>query len=104
VEDRVNILARELGDVIGEVVAASPLVEAVREKARVEGYEMRVTLEAIIAFVTRGDSKHSPEKTTALVPVSKANQEYTANDRRFMRSLRIAADDVKTDGAHENVQ
>jgi hypothetical protein len=54
---------------------------------------MRVTLEAVVGFLSR-------EKGTALTKVStparllppQRSFEITANDRRFLRSLRIAAD------------
>jgi len=63
-DDVVNRFARELADAIAAAVAENPQVEACREKARAAGFEMKVTLEA------------------------------TANDRRFLRSLRIAADET----------
>jgi hypothetical protein len=94
-DDVVNRFARELADAIAAAVAENPQVEACREKARAAGFEMKVTLEAIVGFVNR-------TQTTALTKVSappRATQarrlfEVTANDRRFLRSLRIAADET----------
>ena len=91
--DDVNRFARELADAIAAAVADNPQVEACRERARAAGYEMRVTLEAVVGFLSR-------EKGAALTKVTTpARQlppqrtfEITANDRRFLRSLRIAAD------------
>jgi hypothetical protein len=91
--DDVNRFARELADAIAAAVADNPQVEACRERARAAGYEMRVTLEAVVGFLSR-------EKGTALTKVStparllppQRSFEITANDRRFLRSLRIAAD------------
>jgi hypothetical protein len=104
-DDVVNRFARELADAIAAAVAENPEVEACRERARTAGYEMKVTLEAVVGFVTRGQEQDKerdkgapvPAKVTAasraLVPRKAA--EMTANDRRFLRSLRIAADEVK---------
>ncbi len=47
-DDVVNRFARELADAIAAAVAESPQVEACREKARAAGFEMKVTLEAVI--------------------------------------------------------
>lgn len=97
-DDVVNRFARELADAIAAAVAESPQVEACREKARAAGFEMKVTLEAVVGFVSRS-------QTAALAKVAapakavrelqpKRTFEVTANDRRFLRSLRIAADET----------
>ena len=54
-DDVVNRLARELADAIAAAVADDPQVEACREKARAAGFEMKVTLEAVVGFVNRTD-------------------------------------------------
>src|SRR5687768_352010 len=56
-DDVVNRFARELADAIAAAVAENPEVEACRERARTAGYEMKVTLEAVVGFVTRGQDK-----------------------------------------------
>jgi hypothetical protein len=93
--DDVNRLARELADAIAAAVAQSPQVEACRERARAAGYEMRVTLEAVVGFATRekGGALTKVSTPARLVPAQRA-MEITANDRRFLRSLRIAADET----------
>jgi len=99
-DDVVNRLARELADAIAAAVADDPQVEACREKARVAGFEMKVTLEAVVGFVNRSSAT---EKGGAIVKVpasgkvsaAKRSLDMTANDRRFLRSLRIAADETK---------
>jgi len=105
-DDVVNRFARELADAIAAAVAENPEVEACRERARAAGYEMKVTLEAVVGFVTRTQDKAKgkdktavPAKVTAasraLVPRKAA--EMTANDRRFLRSLRIASEGNKVE-------
>lgn len=95
-EDVVNRLARELADAIAAAVASSPQVEACREKAREAGYEMKVTLDAVVGFASRGQQTQALARVAAparLVPVRRGF-EVTANDRRFLRSLRIAVDET----------
>src|SRR3982074_2679192 len=94
-DDVVSGCARELADAIAAAVAENPQVEACREKARAAGFEMKVTLEAVVGFVSRS-------QTAALTKVTapgraahpKRTLEVTANDKRFLRSLRIAADEA----------
>ena len=95
--DDVNRFARELADAIAAAVAGNPEVEACRERARAAGYDMRVSLEAVVGFASRDANR---EKGTKVAKVSTPARllppqrtfDITANDRRFLRSLRIAAD------------
>jgi hypothetical protein len=98
-DDVVNRFARELADAIAAAVAENPKVEACREKARAAGFEMKVTLEAVVGFVSRGQALEKPQsaaltKVAAVRPAPRRTFEVTANDRRFLRSLRIAADEA----------
>jgi hypothetical protein len=104
-DDVVNRFAKELADAIAAAVAEDPEVEACRERARAAGFEMKVTLEAVVGFLTRTPGQEKGEvaakvtaTTKALVP--RRAVEMTANDRRFLRSLRIAADDAKVEEAN----
>src|SRR6478609_5303391 len=97
-DDVVNRFARELADAIAAAVADNPQVEACREKARAAGFEMKVTLEAVVGFLSRGQSatltKVAAPARAARELQPRRNFEVTANDRRFLRSLRIAADET----------
>ena len=99
-DDVVNRMARELSDAIAAAVADDARVEAVRERARAAGFEMKVSLEAVIGFVNRTQpgalarTVQPPQK--ALPAVQQKRQfEVSANDKRFLRSLRIAADETQ---------
>ena len=92
-DDVVNRLARELSETIAAAVADDPRVEACREKARAAGYEMRVTLEAVIGFASRTAAGASAKSGKAAKARPVRPMEMSANDRRFLRSLRIAADE-----------
>jgi hypothetical protein len=101
-DDVVNRFARELADAIAAAVAESPQVETCRASAREAGFEMRVTLEAVVGFVNRTNGGAVTKITTParLLP-ARRNFDLTANDRRFLRSLRIGADEVKEEKAVE---
>jgi hypothetical protein len=97
-DEVVNRFARELADAIAAAVAENPQVEACREKARAAGFEMKVTLEAVVGFVSRSQTSASSALTKVAAPARvvqpRRSFEVTANDRRFLRSLRIAADET----------
>jgi hypothetical protein len=99
-DDVVNRMAKELSDAIAAAVAEDARVEACRERARAAGFEMRVSLEAVIGFVNRTQpgalartTAAAPQK--ALPPAQRRQFEISANDKRFLRSLRIASDETQ---------
>jgi hypothetical protein len=89
----VNQLARELTDAISASVADDARVEAIRERARAAGFDLRVTLEAVIGFINR--EKGAAAKASARKSAGRQAFEMSANDRRFLKSLRISADEVQ---------
>jgi hypothetical protein len=96
-DDVVNRFAKELADAIAAAVAANPEVEACRARAREAGFDMKVTLEAVVGFVNKANGTAVTKITTPtrlLLPASK-KFDLTTNDRRFLRSLRIQAEESK---------
>ena len=99
-DDVVNRFAKELADAIAAAVAENPQVEACRDRAREAGFEMRVTLEAVVGFLNRNNSGGNNSgvakiTTPARLLPAKRQFDLSANDRRFLRSLRIAGDEAK---------
>jgi hypothetical protein len=99
-DDVVNRFARDLADAIAAAVSNNAEVEACRDRARAAGYEMKVNLEAVVGFVNRAPAPEGqpvPAKVgaTARATVPRKPYEMTVNDRRFLRSLRIAAEEAK---------
>jgi hypothetical protein len=95
-DDVVNRFAKELADAIAAAVAENPQVEACRAKAREAGFDMRVTLEAVVGFVNRtAEGSVTKVATPARLLAARRAFDLTANDRRFLRSLRIGADEAK---------
>jgi hypothetical protein len=95
-DDVVNQLAKELADAIGAAVADNAKIEACRAKARDAGFDLRVSVEAVVGFVNRTSGAAVTRVTTParLLP-GKREYELTSNDRRFLRSLRISCDESK---------
>ena len=95
-DDVVNQLAKELADAIGAAVADNARIEACRAKARDAGFDLRVSIEAVVGFVNRTSGAAVTRVTTParLLP-GKREYELTSNDRRFLRSLRISCDESK---------
>jgi hypothetical protein len=91
---RVNQLARELTDAIAAAVGDDARVAACREKATAEGLDLRLSLEAVISFVNRSaaDQGDGAERPRSRKPPVRPF-EMSANDRRFLKSLRISADE-----------
>jgi hypothetical protein len=77
-------------------VAADPRVEACHEKAKASGYEMRVSLEAVIGFANRTSESELEKVGVAVEYAASVPKEIgmNSNDRIFLRSLRIAADEA----------
>jgi hypothetical protein len=94
-DDVVNRFAKELADAIAAAVAENARVEACREKAREAGFDMKVTLEAVVGFMNRNNGGVTKITTPARLLPAKRTFELTANDRRFLRSLRIQAEESK---------
>lgn len=97
-DDVQNRFARELADAVAAAVAQSADVERCRERARAAGYHLHLTLDATVGFAALAGQdavEPAPEATVASdeLPVF----EVSANDRRFLRSLRIAADEVNVE-------
>jgi hypothetical protein len=87
----VNQLARELTEAISAALSDDARVEACREKARAAGLDMRVSLEAVVGFANRAATAQ-PKGTPARKAV-RAPLEMSATDRRFLKSLRISAEE-----------
>ncbi len=101
-DDVVNRFAREVADAIAAAVSKSAEVEACRDRARAAGYEMKVNLEAVVGFVNRSQPVEGSTVAARVGAVARAvaprkPYEMTVNDRRFLRSLRIAPEEARVE-------
>ncbi|MGE0812585.1 MAG: hypothetical protein AB7O28_09960 [Vicinamibacterales bacterium] len=92
-DDVQNRLARELADAIAAAVAQDAGVERCRARAKAAGFHLHLNLEATVGFASVDGQGHAGSGE-AVEPAPLPAYEVTANDRRFLRSLRIAADEV----------
>lgn len=101
-DDVQNRFARELADAVAAAVAQSADVERCRARARAAGYHLHVTLDATVGFAALAG--HEAADATAVAADGPADElpafEVNANDRRFLRSLRIAADELNVEEAN----
>jgi hypothetical protein len=95
-DDVQNRLARELADAMAAAVAESAEVERCRERARAEGYVLKISLEATVGFSSADQPEDADEADDATPPPF----EISPDDRRFLRSLRIAADEAPVEEAN----
>jgi hypothetical protein len=91
----VNRFARELAEAIAAAVAHDPRVEACHANARAAGFEMRVSLEALVGFVSKASRTGEPRPQVHRPAAVERPLEMSASDRRFLRTLRIAADETR---------
>jgi hypothetical protein len=95
-------LARQLTEAMSDAVSRDPQVAAFREKARGAGYDLQVTLDARVAVVPlngaavvgRGVSDQPTPVQGVRGQSARPAMEMTASDRRFLKSLRISADET----------
>lgn len=95
-DDTMNRLAREMADAIAAAVNNDAQVQACRQRARSVGYDLQVSIEANIGFAPKTDGEARAAKVAKPTPPPQP-VEMTANDRRFLRSLRIAPDETKSE-------
>lgn len=100
-DDVQNRFARELAAAVAAAVAQSADVERCREQAKAAGFQLHLTLEASVGFAPlAGFETTGPGTESVLLPEELPAFEVSANDRRFLRSLRIAADEVNVEEAN----
>lgn len=93
-----NRYVRELIEAISAAVARDADVQAARARAKAAGFDIKVTLEALLNGTEPDESARARAAIVAPVrrptPAAPQTYEITAADRRFLRSLRIAADET----------
>lgn len=100
-DDAVNRYARELIEAINAAVTNDPAVRECRDRARAAGIELELSLEAVVGVKDGGGAAaDSATVTSSVIPgsrraaASRQAFEITPADKRFLRSLRIAAEEA----------
>ncbi|MBX4205262.1 MAG: hypothetical protein KW788_03730 [Candidatus Doudnabacteria bacterium] len=98
-DDICNKLAKEISVAIGDLVEKSAEIERIRERARKEGFEIKLSLEAEIGFITYTRVQKDPlgakagQKCLPPASSSDSSSEFNAPDKKWLRSLRISSGD-----------
>ena len=92
-DEDANRYARELLEAINAAIAESPEVQRCRARARAAGIELQLVLEAKGASATARRDSSMVVSGHRVSPASPKPSTITAADRRFLRSLRISADE-----------
>lgn len=87
---------KELGEAINESLAESDQIAEVISKIKAGGYDVFLVLEATIGFNKHEEEQPAGKPTLVKGNGSKNHPEFriTANDQKFLKSLRISTDDA----------
>lgn len=96
-DDRLKKLMQELGNAINEALSDSERIAESISEIRKEGYDVFLVLEATIGFNKRSAEDGSDPEDTELAPdlVEETEQSvnWTAQDEKFLRALKITIDE-----------
>jgi hypothetical protein len=94
VDPRLKHLMKELGDAINQTMSSSEPIAEVIERIKQEGYDIFLVLEATVGFSRKDDDEVASEQPAA-VSVGSGEPQFIMNaqDVRFLKSLRISAED-----------
>lgn len=87
-------MMKELGDAINHSLSDSDQIAEVISRIKAGGYDVFVVLEATIGFNQRDQDEAETETTAVNRSHSSADVEMTAQDVKFLKSLRISLDDA----------
>ena len=90
---------KELGDAINQTLANSDQIAEVISRIKAEGYDVFLVLEATVGYSQANGEGDAEDSEFPNLQVSVPQLTVTANDRRFLKSLRIAVDDQTQDKA-----
>jgi hypothetical protein len=83
---------KELGDAINETLANSDLIADVIARIKADGYDVFLVLEATVGF-NKKDGEESEDAENEVESSEPPELKITAQDLRFLKSLRITVDD-----------
>lgn len=97
-DDVYNAFAQKLSAAIAEAIADDFQIQELREQANRNGFDFKMSLEAVISFAQRVPPRKPGVALTRYDPrvnvKPRGVPETSANDKRFLRGLRIAADEA----------
>jgi len=94
-DDNLKQLMKELGAAINDALSESEEISEAIQNVRNAGYDVFLVLEATIGFNKRSKNDGGGEETTANgLKSGEMKLKVTAQDLKFLRSLKISIEDL----------
>lgn len=92
-DDNLKHLMKELGAAINDALSDSEDISEAIQNVRNAGYDVFLVLEATIGFNKRSKGEGAQENEAGLKP-GEMKLKVTAQDLKFLRSLKISVEDL----------
>ena len=93
-DDNLKQLMKELGAAINDALSESEDISEAIQNVRNAGYDVFLVLEATIGFNKRSKTESGEETSTAGLKSGEMKLKVTAQDLKFLRSLKISVEDL----------
>jgi len=93
-DDNLKQLMKELGAAINDALSESEDISEAIQNVRNAGYDVFLVLEATIGFNKRSKTDSSEEATAGALKSGEMKLKVTAQDLKFLRSLKISIEDL----------
>jgi len=93
-DDNLKHLMKELGAAINDALSESEEIGEAIQNVRNAGYDVFLVLEATIGFNRRSKSEGGEEPTGHALKKADMKLKVTAQDLKFLRSLKISVEDL----------
>jgi hypothetical protein len=93
-DDNLKQLMKELGAAINDALSDSEDISEAIQNVRNAGYDVFLVLEATIGFNKRSKSEGGEEATSHGLRSGEMKLKVTAQDLKFLRSLKISIEDL----------
>jgi 4-aminobutyrate aminotransferase-like enzyme len=93
-DDNLKQLMKELGAAINDALSESEDISEAIQNVRNAGYDVFLVLEATIGFNKRSKTEASEEATAGALKSGEMKLKVTAQDLKFLRSLKISIEDL----------
>jgi 4-aminobutyrate aminotransferase-like enzyme len=93
-DDNLKQLMKELGAAINDALSESEDISEAIQNVRNAGYDVFLVLEATIGFNKRSKSENGDEATANGLKSGEMKLKVTAQDLKFLRSLKISIEDL----------
>jgi 4-aminobutyrate aminotransferase-like enzyme len=93
-DDNLKQLMKELGAAINDALSDSEEISEAIQNVRNAGYDVFLVLEATIGFNKRSKTEQADDTTSGGLKSGEMKLKVTAQDLKFLRSLKISVEDL----------